>query len=73
MTRTYQKGRYNKYLWKNRKGYARRGCPTGHCYCRYDFGRKARLRKENNSYMKFHILPFVEQELKFKYSKTRLI
>lgn len=71
MTRTYTKGRYNRALWKTRKGYAKRGCSSGHCYCRYDFGRKARLRIEKNNVMKFHILPYIEQELKFKYSKSQ--
>ena len=50
----------NTYSYGKRK---RTGHPVGHCFCRYDFGRKARLRKEHNNFMKFHILPFVEDYL----------
>lgn len=67
MTRTYQKGRYNRNLWKARKGYAKNSRHSGHCICRYDFGRKTRLRIQHNNYMKFHILPFIDEELKQKY------
>ncbi|MCP4762602.1 MAG: hypothetical protein GY870_12550 [archaeon] len=63
MSRTYTKGRYNRNLWKVRKGFARRSCPHGHCWCRYDFGRKDRIKIEKDNYMKFHVLPFINEHL----------
>lgn len=64
MTRTYAKGRYNKSLWKYRKGYAKRGCPHGHCFiCGYDPRTKGQLKTQQRNFFKFHIFPFIEDYL----------
>ena len=51
----------NTYSYGTRK---RTGCPHGHCYiCGYDNRTKGYKKTELKRFMKFHILPFVNDYL----------